>query len=172
MMKGALRKELEFIVEVPTISPSIDPKAIVFDISPKTLENISETARSSVPNFQISGKLHKSICSITHPLTGEVSIDVSISKMRSIELQLVRVESVTLEGKSTLEATEIQNIQIGDGDVMRNFTIPMYMVFPRLYCCPTIVTDIFKVSFEVNLICVFEDGHMITENFPISLYRD
>lgn len=173
LMKTSLRKDLEFIVEAPTSSSSIvDPKPIIFDISPRTLENIGENTRNSVPNFQICGKLHKSICSITQPLTGEVSIDVSISKIASIELQLVRVESVNLEGRATKEATEIQNIQIGDGDVMRNLTIPMYMIFPRLFSCPTIETDAFKVRFEVNLICLFEDGHMITENFPIAIYRD
>ena len=30
-------------------------------------------------------------------------------------------------------ATEIQNIQIADGDVCRNLVIPIYMVFPRLF---------------------------------------
>lgn len=29
----------------------------------------------------------------------------------------------------------------------------------------------FKVEFEVNVIVVFEDHYMVTENFPITLYR-
>jgi hypothetical protein len=29
----------------------------------------------------------------------------------------------------------------------------------------------FKVEFETNIIVLFEDGNMITENFPITLYR-
>ena len=33
------------------------------------------------------------------------------------------------------------------------------------------LTDLFKVEFEVNLIVVFSDGYMVTENFPITLYR-
>lgn len=43
-------------------------------------------------------------------------------------------------------ATEIQNIQIADGDVARDISIPMHMIFPRLFTCPTLVTDNFKVG--------------------------
>ena len=53
----------------------------------------------------------------------------------------------------------------------RNLVIPLYMIFPRLFTCPTMLTDLFKVEFEVNLIVVFGDGYMVTENFPITLYR-
>ena len=45
------------------------------------------------------------------------------------------------------------------------------MVFPRLFTCPTVVSEDFKVEFEVNLIVIFGDGYMITENFPITLVR-
>ncbi len=44
------------------------------------------------------------------------------------------------------KATEIQNIQIADGDVARDLAIPMHMIFPRLFTCPTLVTDNFKVG--------------------------
>ncbi|CAN0102691.1 unnamed protein product, partial [Phaeothamnion confervicola] len=69
------------------------------------------------------------------------------------------------------EATEIQNLQIGDGDVCRGLAIPVYMIFPRLFSCPTIVTARFKVEFELNLIVAFGDGCVVTENYPIILYR-
>lgn len=45
-----------------------------------------------------------------------------------------------------LTATEIQNIQIADGDVTRDIAIPMHMIFPRLFTCPTLITDNFKVG--------------------------
>jgi len=68
-------------------------------------------------------------------------------------------------------ATEIQNIQIGDGDVCRGMSIPMHMIFPRLFTCPTIAAKNFKVEFEVNVVILLQDHHLITENFPIRLYR-
>ncbi len=43
-------------------------------------------------------------------------------------------------------ATEIQNIQISDGDVCRGMVIPIYMIFPRLFTCPTLATNNFKVG--------------------------
>ena len=49
------------------------------------------------------------------------------------------------------EATEIQNIQIADGPVCHGWSIPVYMIFPRLFTCPTVSTRNFKVDFEVNL---------------------
>jgi len=68
-------------------------------------------------------------------------------------------------------ATEIQNIQIADGDVARGLAIPMHMIFPRLFTCPTLVTDNFKVEFELNIVIVLQTGDLITENFPIKLVR-
>lgn len=44
------------------------------------------------------------------------------------------------------DATEIQNIQIADGDVCRSLSVPIYMVFPRLFTCPTLETTNFKVG--------------------------
>ena len=42
--------------------------------------------------------------------------------------------------------TEIQNVQIGEGDVLRNMAIPIYMIFPRLFTCPTLLTTNFKIG--------------------------
>ena len=48
-------------------------------------------------------------------------------------------------------ATEIQNIQIGTGNVMRNVPIPIHMVFPRLFTCPTLSTPNFKLGTFVSV---------------------
>jgi len=40
------------------------------------------------------------------------------------------------------EATEIQNLQVGDGDVVRGLAIPLYMIFPRIFTCPTSISDV------------------------------
>ncbi len=69
------------------------------------------------------------------------------------------------------EATEIQNLQLVDGDVTRQLGIPLYMLFPRLFTCPSTRCESFSVEFEVNVIVVFEDQYMVTENFPVVLVR-
>jgi hypothetical protein len=77
-------------------------------------------------------------------------------------------------------ATEIQNIQIGDGDVARNIAIPIWMLFPRTFTCPTLLTTNFKIGmlidmkrriliffvleFEISIVLVFNDDRMISES--------
>jgi hypothetical protein len=173
VMKKGLLKEMEFIVEIPSsrIPESVPSE---FNITPESLENVRKEDLAKIPNFKISGKLHRTVCPINLPFTGEVVIEICDSPIRSIELQLVRVETVITEGGSSSprEATEIQTIQIGEGNVCRNMVVPMYMVFPRLFSCPTIINTLFKLEFEVNLIVVFGDGYMVTENFPVVLVRE
>jgi hypothetical protein len=48
-----------------------------------------------------------------------------------LEIQLVRVE--LFEGKT--QATEVQNIQVADGDCINDIEIPAYMLFPKIYSC-------------------------------------
>ena len=52
----------------------------------------------------------------------------------------------TLNPLLLILATEIQNIQIGDGDVARNIEIPIRMLFPRTFTCPTLLTTNFKIG--------------------------
>jgi hypothetical protein len=172
VMKKGLIKEMEFIVELPS-GRIPDASPTTFLISPDTLENVRREDLGKIPGFRISGKLHRSHCPISVPFTGEVVIEECESPIRSIELQLVRVESVVDEQSApSREATEVQTIQIGEGNVCRNMVVPMYMVFPRLFSCPTTANAMFRLEFEVNLIVVFGDGYMVTENFPITLFRD
>lgn len=171
MMSKALGRSIEFVLECPEpTKEETDPEP--FSITPESLENVKDNSVEAIPSFNITGRLFHNNCPINLPFTGEITIQVSIAQVKSIELQLVRVESVIDAGNTAREATEIQNIQIADGDVCRNLVIPLYMIFPRLFTCPTMITEHFKVEFEVNLIIVFNDGYMVTENFPIELYRE
>ena len=49
--------------------------------------------RSSLPKFLIRGHLDATNCVITQPLTGELVVESSEVAIKSIELQLVRVET-------------------------------------------------------------------------------
>jgi hypothetical protein len=171
MMQKALLRSIEFVVECPEATrDEADPEP--FSITPESLENVKDSSIEAIPTFNITGRLFHNTCPINLPFTGEITIQVSVAQVKSIELQLVRVETVVDSSNTAREATEIQNIQIADGDVCRNVVIPLYMIFPRLFTCPTMITEHFKVEFEVNLIVVFSDGYMVTENFPIELYRE
>lgn len=167
----ALEAGVEFVVEVPaTEKPAAMP--MDFEIKPESLENVKKTAVAQIPRFSIKGHLNKTSCSLSSAFTGELVVVHSEAKIRSIELQLVRVETITHGEHTSKESTEIQNLQIGDGDVCRELPIPLYMIFPRIFTCPTSISDTFRVEFEANIIVVFEDHYMVTENFPIKLYRE
>ena len=171
MMKKTLKKDLEFVVEIPQ-EPQ-EGKGLSFDISPSKLVNVDPKILRNIPNFTINGKVHRTNCNINQPFTGEVKVDMSVATIKPLELQLVRVESIDNKGTGQFfkEATEIQLLQIGEGNVCRGLVVPMYMVFPRLFSCPTVRSGRFKIEFEINLLIVFGDGHLITENFPIEIGR-
>jgi len=150
-----LEKEIEFVVECPC--SEIPPKVSVdFEIKPESLENVKKTSIESIPKFSIRGKLRSINCPLNAPFTGELTVVESATRIRSIELQLVRVETIISGSQVAKESTEIQNLQVGDGNVCKNLAIRLYMVFPRVFTCPTIITDSFRVEFEVNIIVVFE----------------
>lgn len=164
-----LSKTCEFMVHCQPQKSELQPNPVEFSITPETLQNVRE--RSSLPRFLIRGHLDTTSCAVTRPLTGELLLESSEVTIKSIELQLVRVETCGCAEGYARDATEIQNIQIAEGDVCRGLSIPIYMVFPRLFTCPTLETTNFKVEFEVNIVIVLQDDHLITENFPLKLVR-
>ncbi|XP_075767956.1 vacuolar protein sorting-associated protein 26C isoform X4 [Pelodiscus sinensis] len=139
-----LTKTCEFIVHSAPQKGKLMPSPVDFTITPETLQNVKE--RASLPKFLIKGHLNSTNCIITQPLTGELVVENAEAAVKSIELQLVRVETCGCAEGYARDATEIQNIQIADGDVCRNLPIPIYMVFPRLFTCPTLETTNFKVG--------------------------
>ncbi|ELK08511.1 Down syndrome critical region protein 3 [Pteropus alecto] len=164
-----LTKTCEFIVHSAPQKGKLTPSPVDFTITPETLQNVKE--RALLPKFLIRGHLNSTNCVITQPLTGELVVESSEAAIRSIELQLVRVETCGCAEGYARDATEIQNIQIADGDVCRSLSVPIYMVFPRLFTCPTLETTNFRVEFEVNIVVLLQGDHLIAENFPLKLCR-
>ena len=170
LLNRDIQKVVEFIIECKSSSiPEEGEKRVDFTVNPESLQNVKN--RSNVPDFLVTGYLDTANCVITKPFTGELTVNHSSAPIRSIELQLVRVETCGCAEGFSRDATEIQNIQIGEGDLCRSIPIPIYMIFPRLFTCPTLNTSNFKIEFEVNIIVVFQDDHLVTENFPIKLLR-
>lgn len=164
-----LTKTIEFIIEnEPTDTAEISK--VEFSVTPENLENAKKQL-APVPNFKVTGHLTSVVCPITLPFTGEVTVEECDVAIKSIEIQLVRVETCGSAEGFAKDATEIQNIQIADGDVCRGMSIPIYMIFPRLFTCPTLAAKNFKVEFEVNIVILFQDGYLISENFPVLLAR-
>lgn len=90
-----VNKSLEFMVENKPVKKSEkEPNKVVhFKIKPESLQNTRDRDRTSVPRFCITGKLDSLYCKLSEPLTGEVVIEQCEAVIKSIELQLVRVET-------------------------------------------------------------------------------
>uniref|UniRef100_A0A7S1VAB5 Vacuolar protein sorting-associated protein 26C n=1 Tax=Sexangularia sp. CB-2014 TaxID=1486929 RepID=A0A7S1VAB5_9EUKA len=174
-----VQKELEIIVALPSNGPAAaEARALVrksepvpFEITPKTLENVKKSSLQAVPDFLVVGELDRSILDVTQPLTGWLRVAHCATRIRSIELQLVRVETCGCADGYAKEASEVQNMQIADGDVARDVQIPIFVVFPRVFSCPTLATKTFKIEFEINLVIMFPESKLVSWNFPIKLVR-
>ena len=169
-MTRPLEAEVEFVAEVPEASRR-PAEPVEFAITPESMQNVKRDKVGQLSRFLVRGRLNRTNCSLDAPFTGELTVVESERPIRSIDLQLVRVETLGSGDAKQTEATEIQNLQVGAGDVARNLAIPLYMIFPRVFTAPTVVTDAFKVQFEVNVNVAFEGDYTAISNFPLTLYR-
>ena len=108
VQKGKPLKGQEvFYVAVPgqgideKMGKSVKPQN--FTITPGIIDG---TSVKSLPKFRFEGQLETMNCCITNPFDGYIMCIESELIIKSIEVQLVRVE--TFEGVTT--ATEVQNI--------------------------------------------------------------
>ncbi|CAG9328976.1 unnamed protein product [Blepharisma stoltei] len=164
---------LKIVVQVPDLGLSEgmtrEKVPVPFNISPASIENPGKL--SNVPNFRIVGELASSVFELNGDFNGWLSVMESSKGIKSIELQVIRIESITSNDGTIKEATEVQSLQIADGNVRKGAQIPLFMLFPRQFTCPTTFYKKFRIEFEVNLVILFFDGYQITKNFPLHLIR-
>jgi len=174
MLSKNVKKSMEFIMK-NKFTKELQANKVEFKISPESLKNVNASKlnanKSTIPDFFVRGHFDSGVCNIEEPFRGNIVVDKSNVEIRSIELQFVRVETTIYADNEIREATEVQNIQLADGNICHKFDIPIYMIFPRLFTCVTTISKEFKVEFEVNVVVLFKDSHMLTENFPIKLVR-
>jgi len=173
----AIKAVQPFYVQVPFDSTqsrkaiSEFPRALNFMIQPDQVLKGASVQSKKTPNFKIAGKLRSDAINLNEEIEGTFLIGESDNDIKSIDLQLVRVETVETNDVKLIEATEVQNIQIADGNVMKKVELPIFMVLPRFYSCPTFAFKEFSVNFELNLIFLFAGGFKVTQNFPLFLFR-
>lgn len=85
-------KVAEFIVEYKAGScTKAVPHPVTFSISPESLQNVKD--KGHIPRFLVTGRLDSTNCCITNPFTGELIVENCAVPIKSVELQLVRVET-------------------------------------------------------------------------------
>lgn len=155
----------------PTDEQITQDQGCNFSLDSSNVRTSRKVQGTRVPAFEIDGAVARYYNDIDVPLSGYVRILSCNLPITSVEIQLIRSENVAVGDTVGRENTEVQNIQIGDGDVQRGVVIPMHMMFPKWYTCAALITDDVKVEFEVNLVVTLEGHTQITQNLPIRLYR-
>lgn len=87
LSKG-LQKNQQFLIQYRP-RPIEQPRPVIFCISPESLVS----GGTGAPSFSLSGRFDSTRCSVAKPLTGYVILERCDVQIRSIELQLVRVET-------------------------------------------------------------------------------
>lgn len=67
------------------------------------------------------------------PLTGYLILKEVGGDIASIESQLVRIETYEYQEQIRTDKTEIQNLQIADGNIPLGLELPIFVVLPRYF---------------------------------------
>ncbi|AEE32314.1 Vacuolar protein sorting-associated protein 26 [Arabidopsis thaliana] len=159
--RGYLHKPLsatmEFIIEsgrVDLPERPIPPEIVIFYITQDTQRH-PLLPDIKTGGFRVTGKLATQ-CSLQDPLSGELTVEASSVPITSIDIHLLRVESIIVGERIVTETSLIQSTQIADGDVCRNMTLPIYVLLPRLLMCPSVFAGPFSVEFKVCITISFK----------------
>lgn len=135
-------------------------------------DNIDNPGRvGNIPRFVIDLSFRSEVCQIDDDFMGYLVIKEADQLVKSIDIQLIRLESIETKRGRVKEPTEIQSLQVADGDVRKGSPIPLFMTFPRQFACPTTLYKKFRIEFEVNVSVLFVDGFLVTKNIPIRVIR-
>ncbi|KAL6281698.1 hypothetical protein ACE6H2_018579 [Prunus campanulata] len=159
--RGYLHKSLsttmEFIVEsdkADLLERPVSPEMVIFYLTQDTQRHpLLPELKSG--GFRVIGKMSTQCC-LSDPIVGELTVEASAVPICSIDMHLLRVESILLGEKIVTEQSLIQTTQIADGDVCRNMTLPIYVILPRLLTCPTVLAGPFSIEFKVAVVITFQ----------------
>ncbi|GFP86248.1 protection of telomeres protein 1b [Phtheirospermum japonicum] len=110
-----------------------------------TVEIIVESEKGG---FRMTGKICTQ-CSLSDPISGELTVESSTLPIQSIDIYLLQVESILIGEKIATESS------VADGDICRCITLPIYIILPRLLTCPTIFAGPFSVEFKLSIVITF-----------------
>ncbi|XP_020579446.1 Down syndrome critical region protein 3 homolog [Phalaenopsis equestris] len=152
-----LSATLELIVEQDKASLThvpVQPELTSFLITQDTQKHQLLSELSS-GQFRVTGNISTD-CSLSEPINGELIVEASAVPIRSIDILLLRVESILTGERIISDTSVIQTTQIADGDVCRSITLPIYVILPRLLVCPTVLSGPFSIEFQVSIVISFQ----------------
>ncbi|XP_057851841.1 uncharacterized protein LOC131062010 isoform X2 [Cryptomeria japonica] len=153
-LHNTLSATLEFIIERHLFNTPVSPESVSFYITQDTQKHqLLPALRSG--GFRVTGNICTQ-CSLAEPVTGEIVVETSALPIYSIDIMLLRVESIIIGEKFALQTTEIQTTQVADGDVCHSMALPIYIILPRLLTCPGLSNGFFSIEFQLQIVISFE----------------
>jgi hypothetical protein len=128
--------------------------------------------------FMVRGSFDKTSWFLEEAITGKLTVERAAMPLKGIEIELCRIEGCsTTEGQVVSETSSVQFTQIADGDCPRGMEIPIHVVIPRLFACPSVQAPTFSIAFMLRVLCIFEPLNpgnkepVAVRAIPIQLYR-
>ncbi|XP_042378259.1 vacuolar protein sorting-associated protein 26C-like isoform X1 [Zingiber officinale] len=174
VMRGYLHKSLsttlEFIVENDKVNLLVSPPPPEFTRFYMTQDTQKHQLLPELltGHFKITGQILTQ-SSLKDPITGDLTVETSSVPIESIDVQLLRVESILVGEKIITDTSVIQTTQIADGDICRLVTLPIYVLIPRLLVCPSLSAGSFSIEFQVSIIITFQS--QLSKLYPKSDLR-
>ncbi|KAK9106540.1 hypothetical protein Syun_022551 [Stephania yunnanensis] len=165
--RGYLHKSLsatmEFIIESEKDSlykRPMSPEMVSFYITQDTQRHplLPELLSG---RFRVTGKIPTQ-CSLSDPLTGELTVEASAVPIRSIDIHVLRMESILVGEKYVTETSVIQTTQVADGDgefLFRYFCFAIYelcFVIHTWLSVPVSLQLPFSIEFQVSIVITFQ----------------
>ncbi|KAG6537027.1 hypothetical protein ZIOFF_002105 [Zingiber officinale] len=169
VMRGYLHKSLsttlEFIVENDKVNLLASPPPPEFTRFYMT----QDTQKHQLLPELLTGLFSFFFVHAVDPITGDLTVETSAVPIESIDVQLLRVESILVGEKIITDTSVIQTTQIADGDICRLVTLPIYVLIPRLLVCPSLSVGSFSIEFQVSIIISFQS--QLSKLYPKSDLR-
>jgi hypothetical protein len=172
----------EFLVETKPdeddVADAAASETMAFEITEERQDLGPAPGLLASEGFLIRGSFDKTSWFLEEAITGRLVVERSAAPLRAIEIELCRIEGCsTSEGQVVSETSPVQFTQIVDGDCPRGVEIPIHVVIPRLFACPSVQAPTFSVAFMLRVLCVFEPLNpgnkepVAVRAVPIQLYR-
>lgn len=159
--RGYLHKSLcatmEFILEADKaelLDQPASPEIVIFYITQDTQRHpLLPELKSG--GFRVTGKMSIQ-CALSDPISGELIVETSAVPIRSVDIHILRIESILFGERIVTDTSLVQTTQIADGDVSRHMILPIYVIPPRLLTCPTTSAGSFSIEFKVAIVISFQ----------------
>jgi len=166
-----IENDIEFLVETKTTEEYPKPREVPFTL---TLANSTKKTKGEGDGkVKVTGKINSATCQISQPFLGEIVVEETDYPIANISLQLMRVETCGHSTGFLKEASEVQRLDIADGDIVPRLPLMIFLIWPRLYTCPTVHSPNFKIEFELNIIVELQNEAKttLTHTLPVLLVR-